>query len=209
MFFTFQDTMHDIVFSEMTERGTYYVLSGIYDMIVEVSAEHFRFIEWKDAHWISNDFVPFNIAFLKTLTVTSSVFDYTFLCDNSNSDTSSGISSKQLLVNLKEPNKAIDVSQFRKLFQVLIYTNYEGDLELTKEEEDALLSDPSKLLLTIRYTTAGRDYEFKFYRYSERKTYVTLNGVGGRYVIATQIDKIISDTQKVLTGETIEVESKY
>lgn len=209
MFFTFQDTMHDIVFSEMTERGTYYVLSGIYDMIVEVSAEHFRFIEWKDAHWISNDFVPFNIAFLKTLTVTSSVFDYTFLCDNSNSDMSSGISSKQLLVNLKEPNKAIDVSQFRKLFQVLIYTNYEGDLELTKEEEDALLSDPSKLLLTIRYTTAGRDYEFKFYRYSERKTYVTLNGVGGRYVIATQIDKIISDTQKVLTGETIEVESKY
>ena len=209
MFFTFQDTMHDIAFSEKTERGTYYVLSGIYDMIVEVSAEHFRFIEWKDAHWISGAIVPFNIAFLKTLNVKSNSFDYTFLCDNSNTDTSEGISSKNLLVNLKDPNKVIDVSQFRKLFQVLIYTNYEGDLELTKEEEDKLISDPSKFILSFRYTTAGRDYEFKFYRYSERKAYVTLNGVGGRYVKSTQIDKIISDTQKVLTGETIEVESKY
>lgn len=209
MFFTFRDTMHDIAFSEKTERGTYYVLSGIYDMIVEVSAEHFRFIEWKDAHWISGAIVPFNIAFLKTLNVKSNSFDYTFLCDNSNTDTSGGISSKNLLVNLKDPNKVIDVSQFRKLFQVLIYTNYEGDLELTKEEEDKLISDPSKFILSFRYTTAGRDYEFKFYRYSERKAYVTLNGVGGRYVKSTQIDKIISDTQKVLTGETIEVESKY
>ena len=209
MFFTFRDTMHDIAFSEKTERGTYYVLSGIYDMIVEVSAEHFRFIEWKDAHWISGAIVPFNIAFLKTLNVKSNSFDYTFLCDNSNTDTSEGISSKNLLVNLKDPNKVIDVSQFRKLFQVLIYTNYEGDLELTKEEEDKLISDPSKFILSFRYTTAGRDYEFKFYRYSERKAYVTLNGVGGRYVKSTQIDKIISDTQKVLTGETIEVESKY
>lgn len=209
MFFTFQDTPHDIAFSAKTENGTYYVLSGIYDMIVEVDAEHFRFIEWKDAHWISGDFVPFNIAFLKTLDIKAPGVEYTFLCDNSNTDTSKGISSTELLVTLKQGNKTIDVSQFRKLFQVLIYTNYEGDMELPEEEEKALLADESKLMLTLRYTTAGRDYEFKFYRYSERKAYVTLNGVGGRYVISTQVEKIIGDAQKVLTGETITVESKY
>jgi len=209
MLFTFQDVLHDIAFSEKTENGTYYVMSGIYDMIVEVDADHFRFIEWKDAHWISGDFVPFNIAFLKTLNVKANGFEYEFVCDNSNTDTSEGISSKNLMVTLRQDNKTIDVAQFRKLFQVLIYTNYEGDLELTKEEEEALLANDSKLMLTIRYTTAGRDYEFKFYRYSERKAYVTLNGVGGRYVISTQVEKLISDAQKVLTGETINVESKY
>lgn len=209
MVFTFDDISHDIMFSEKTENGTYYVLSGIYNMIVEVDATHFDFIEWKDAHWISNDLVPFNIAFLKTLDFKTSSYEYSFICDNSNTDMSEGVSSKELLVTLKQGNKNIDVSQFRKIFQVLVYTTYEGDLDLTKEEEAALIADPNKLLLTINVTTEGRNLEFKFYRYSERKTYVTLNGVGGRYIVSTQVDKLIADAQKVLTGETINIDSKY
>lgn len=207
-FFIFQDVPHDIAFSEMTENGTYYVMSGIYDMIVEVDAEYFRFLEWNDAHWISKDFVPFNIAFLKELTVSAPGLDYKFICDNSNTDTSNGVSSTNLVVRLEEGNRAVDVSQFRKLFQVLIYTSYEGMSDLSEEDAKALVANEDNLILTFRYVTNGRDVEYKFYRYSERKAYVTVNGIGGRYILASHAEKIVSDAYKVINGGTIDPESK-
>ena len=61
----------------------------------------------------------------------------------------------------------------------------------------------------MRYKTGYRNTEFKFYRYSERRVFVTVNGVGRFYVVVPQVEKLISDAQKVLTGEPIEGDSRY
>lgn len=209
MMYSYKDILHDICFSAKTERGTYYCLSAIYDMIVEIDQKYLDFFEWKDTKWMSYDFIQFNIAFVKELEVQNSEFHYTFLCDNSKSDLSEKVMSDKMEVVVKETGEKVDTEQFRDFFISMVWSQFEGESDLTDEEVKALLADESNLMLTVRYETEARKREMKFYRYSERRAYVTVNGVGGLYVLVPQVEKLASDANKVLTGEPIDGESKY
>ena len=209
MVFGFQKITHDIAFSEKTERGTYYVLSAIYDMIVEIDQKYLPFLEWKDSKWLSYDFAPFNIAFIKELEVKTSEFHYTFLCDNSKSDCNEKVQSDKMEVVLKETGEKVDLEQFRDYFIALVWTQFDGEADISEEDAKVLISDDKNLMFTMRYKTGYRETEFKFYRYSERRTYVTVNGIGGLYVVVPQVEKLITDAQKILTGEPIEGDSRY
>jgi hypothetical protein len=209
MLFGFSDIMHDIAFSEKTENGTYYVLSAIYDMIVEIDQKYLPFLEWKDTKWLSYDFAPFNIAFIKELELKTSEFHYTFLCDNSKSDCNEKVQSDKMEVTLKETGATVDLGQFRDYFIALVWTQFDGEADISEEDAKALISDDKNLMFTMRYKTGYRETEFKFYRYSERRVYVTVNGIGGLYIVVPQVEKLIADAQKILTGEPIEGDSRY
>ncbi len=209
MVFKFKDVAHDILFSEMTEDGTYYVLSAVYDMIVEIDKKYLGFLEYNDAAWMSQDMIQFNIAFLKQVEMITKDKHITYICDNSASDTSQKPASDKLAVTQKETGAAVDREQFRDYFITLVFTEFEGECDLPEEEIKKLTADPNSLMLTLKYETKGRKREIKFYRYSERRAYVTINGVGGLYLLVPQVEKIISDAQKVLTGEPITGDSKY
>ena len=209
MVYGFKEVTHDIAFSAKTEYGTYYVLSAIYDMIIEIDQKYLPFLEWKDSKWLSYDFAPFNIAFVKELEVTAPGFHYTFLCDNSKSDCNEKVQSDKMEVVLKETGAAVDLGQFRNYFIALVWTQFDGEADISEEDAKKLVEDGSTLMFTLRYKTGYRETEFKFYRYSERRTYVTVNGIGGLYVVVPQVEKLIADAQKVLTGEPIEGDSRY
>ena len=209
MVFGFKEVTHDIAFSKKTENGTYYVLSAIYDMIVEIDQKYLAFLEWKDSKWLSYDFAPFNIAFIKELEVKTNSFHYTFLCDNSKSDCNEKVQSDKMEVVLKETGEKVDLEQFRDYFIALVWSQFDGEADISEEDAKVLISDDKNLMFTMRYKTGYRETEFKFYRYSERRTYVTVNGIGGLYVVVPQVEKLIEDAQKILTGEPIEGDSRY
>ncbi len=209
MMFTYAGAEHEICVSEKTKDDTYYMLSAIYDIIIEVDASYFRFFEWNDARWMAQDIIRFNIAFTKTLELKTKDLSFSFVCDNSKSEMKDTINSNNIEIFLEEESKLVNTKQFRNFFNVLTYTRFEGEAGLSDEDVAKLIADENNLMLTLRYTTNGRDNEYKFYRYSERRAYVTLNGFGGLYVLSSQVEKIISDVQKILTGETINPEQKY
>ncbi len=209
MMFEFKDFLHDIPFSAKTEEGTYYCFSAVYDMIVEIDKKYLDFFEYNDEKWMSKDFIQFNIAFIEEVEIIAPNMNYTFLCDNSKSMTTDKVASDKLEVLLKETGAAIDREQFRDLFITLVMTEFEGESGLSDDDAKALIADPKNLILTVHYKTEGRDREFKFYRYSERRAYVTVNGVGGLYVLVPQCEKIISDAYKVVNGGDIDGSTKY
>ncbi len=209
MLYKYKDITHDIFFSEMTEQGTYYVLSAIYDMVVEIDKKYLPFLEYHDSKFMSRDLAPFNIAFLKQIEISAPGTQITFLCDNSKSDMSQKPASDKLEVSVKETGKGVDREQFRDFFISLVYSEFEGESDLTEDEIKKLVSDEKNLILTLRYKTGYRDVEVKCYRYSERRAYITMNGVGGLYMLVPQLEKIISDAQKVISGEPISGTDKY
>ena len=99
---------------------------------------------------------------------------------------------------------------FRDYYQNLIVSTIEHHYEMTKEEEAALVNDPSKLLLTVTIkTTEGETREYKFYALnSARKAYLTVNGTGGFCVLTNRVDKFVSDAQKFFAFEPIDPTSK-
>jgi hypothetical protein len=49
---------------------------------------------------------------------------------------------------------------------------------------------------------------YRFYRYSEGRSYLTINGEGEFFVDATFVEKLIADAQRLETGVLIDSTSK-
>ena len=88
------------------------------------------------------------------------------------------------------------MKNFRQFYKTLLSIKLEGYADSTATDE---------LLLTLRYTTdAGKVWEFKFYPYSTRRCFYTVNGNGEFYVLRDILDKAISDSRRVVEGLTVD-----
>ncbi len=98
---------------------------------------------------------------------------------------------------------------FRNFYEALVSTTIEGAYEMTDEQEQALLSNPSKHLMTITVkTTENTENVYSFYSLTSRKAYLTINGNGGFYVNATRVQKILNDVDRFMNNEEIDYSSK-
>ena len=70
---------------------------------------------------------------------------------------------------------------------------------LSAEENAALAADSSNMMYSFTYTTlSGKETTIAFYPYSTRRCLVTINGKGEFYVLIDRVEKMISDTGKLL-----------
>lgn len=129
-----------------------------------------------------------------------------------------------------------EVDNFREFYKGLVYGTFEGMADLSDEQMAELsamddftntdVNNPCKLKMTILAKDMygnERYIVYRYYRYSERKAYLTVevlnsrdtstsnsnNAYGKFYVISSYADKIISDANKLLSGIEISAESKY
>jgi hypothetical protein len=76
--------------------------------------------------------------------------------------------------------------------------------DLNADEVNALETDENLYLTLTIETRAGNVTEFKFYPYSTRRAYYTVNGEGEFYVLRDRVTKIITDAAKVVSGELVD-----
>ena len=99
---------------------------------------------------------------------------------------------------------------FRLLHRTLTTSTFENYYILTEDEENALISDESKLLLKLTVTDInGETTEYKFYSLTSQKAYITVNGNGGFYVLPSRVEKFISDVHKFFAFEVIDPDAKH
>lgn len=301
--------------SEMTERGTYYIYSALYDMIVEVDRSQIAFLEFRDIDWLDSAPYNINIACTDDIYLAADGKTVKFELDNSDSEqfaytkiskssytatnldgkkttyslakdggkyvikaegteplsvyaedmqyllTSDGklfliedtsrsnltltgttgrgtlyvtgydkstdcvlhlfvdektgewgriertLDSKALRVYAQvggENEKQINLEYFRHFFQTILYASLEGVCTLTEEEMAALRATPdSEAQLVLRMTTEDGEIEFKFYQYSERRSYITINGDGQFFILSDRVEKILNDALKIINGEDV------
>ena len=118
-------------------------------------------------------------------------------------------------VNITSPNGSkqsyvrFSTPLFRQFFETLLVATIVDTYELTPEEEEALIKDDSKLIMSMTVTdTEGVVKEMKFYKLTSRKAYITVNGEGGFYVMTDRVEKIVSDAQKFFSNTPIDATSK-
>lgn len=101
---------------------------------------------------------------------------------------------------------------FRFLYQTMFYAEIVNTYEVTAESE-AELTKPENLLAGLTITTKDRDgtvdvNEYRFYRISARKAYITINGNGGFYMQSGRVEKFMSDAQKFFGYQIIDPTAK-
>ena len=132
------------------------------------------------------------------------------LCDNG---IKVEVSANEVVITYADGSKTTYVRYatdlFRRLYQTLTVSTLESSYELTAEEEAALIADPSKHILTITIKDVeGNETVYSFYSLTSQKTYITVNGSGGFYVLPSRVNKFISDTQKFFRFEPIDPDAK-
>ncbi len=122
---------------------------------------------------------------------------------------------------------SLAADNFRKFYQGLLYASVEGATDLSEAEMAAFRALPDsdcqlKILMTAEDPDGTTRYAiYRFYRYSNLKSYMTVelvdspddagnpeNGQGSFFVLSTFVEKLISDAQRVVNGEPVVATSK-
>ena len=236
---------NSLLIGEKTASGTYLVASALCDVIAEVDQSSLYWLEYESIDWVEPTMFWINLAFLRTIEVSSPTYSSVITLDNSKTDQSKAISStdiefwingqtpdyivyKQSYASgqLTEETPVYNLRQFYKSLLSLTVNGMakDGPIALTEEQmADFRAMDDSEcqLMLTVHAedmaTTYNAQYHdqnntstlvYRFYRYSEGRSYVTVNGEGEFFVDATFVEKLIADAQRLEQGILIDSTSK-
>jgi len=205
--YTFRDMPFFLFLSERQPDGSSYATSNLssYSVVVKVDGATLGFLEYGLFQWISEYPFQTNITSVREMTLRSGdgSTDLVFKLNHGTADGGSNTLSVDINNGMHIPDA--EVQNFRQLYKTLLAITLEEYTPLTEEEKAALVADPSKLLLTFSYTdTNGAVTEYKFYQYTTRRAFVTINGVGEFYTFPDFMEKILKDADRLLAGIDID-----
>lgn len=201
-------------FSTLQEDGTYYVNSSLYpDIIAKVSAEQFSFIESPTYDWISKTIFPENIVSIEDIRIHTPSRDVTFLLEHGLESSTYVDSNGQIqtqYTNTLEITTSTgmtitdeETQNFRQLYITLLTITIKGEHGLTPEEQDAIMADESRWLMSFSYTPRNGetvDLDFYYYTQSGRRVLVAVDGETEFYVLADDISEIATSVEQLLSG---------
>jgi len=204
LYYEYQGIEQYIMFSK-SENGGYYAYSILFNLITELDAATMEWLEWDLIHWVDAPIFMMNINDVETITVESDTATRTFDLVGE---------GQELVVTERATGFKPEVQNFRQFYKTLLSVdmqdyvyptaNYEG---LT-EEQIAALDDSKDLYMTLTILTrAGQEKVYKFYPYSTRRAYYTVDGKGEFYVQRDMATKVITDAEKVMTNTEIDSEA--
>ena len=159
------------------------------------------FMEWELFDWVETPMFQMKIDYVKEVSVRSGDYSATFDLRGDGED---------LVVTDRSTGKVLSTDIFRDYYWNMLVTSYEGNCSLTKEEMQRYQSlDDSEAQLVLKVVSeSDRELIYRFYQYSERRSYVTLNGVGEFFSLRTMADKLASDAKLLQEGKEIYASGK-
>lgn len=213
LYYTYKGIENFVLISPRNSDGTFYAASSMFNQIVRAEAEVFDFVTWDLFDWVEAPFFQMKISFITDITVESGDYSVTFDLEHIDAGVNSaGVDmGTDLIVTERGTDNKPNVTNFRQFYKTLLYASYEGECGLMESEMETyrgMGDSEAQLILTI-HTESGRELRYRFFRYSERRSYVELNGAGEFYTLRTMVDKILADAKRVQAGEPITSTDKY
>lgn len=188
--YKYSDIDNYIFFSEQNEDGTYYAYSLLFNLVAVVDGKTVDFFNWDLIKFVDNSLFMLNINDIAKIDVESKDLTASFNL------VGEGTTIQVTPSDRPDYFDETDLKNFRQVYKTFLSIKLE---DYTDSHETG------NLLLTLRFITdAGKTYEFKFYAYSTRRCYYTVNGEGEFYVLRDIVEKAISDTGKVLAGDMVD-----
>ena len=183
-------------------RYFYYAVSYLFKIIARVEAINADFLSWELDKWVSSSIFQVNIMNVESLTLSGKDVNAKFELSGKTND----VLSVYERVNKVTP----DITNFRQLWKVLLSVTHDGAVTLDEKEISDLVADESNLILEMKLVTrAGKERVWRFYPYSDRRVYYTVNGEGEFYLSNTLLYKAIADANRVIKGEKVDSDARY
>lgn len=198
--FEYKGAITDLYLSAKNEAGKYYAyatLSGevngkqviaTTDVIVELSEANTKWLGWDMIEYINHSPVSMYLTDIDKLDVTVDGTEYEF---DLGFDEAGG-----KLASVTCGGKNYDVDSFKNFYESMLVIEMVGEFK----------PDPSaelKEYLKIEIHSDVKSCEFVFYRIDSSRCYYTVDGVGGYYVLVSDVNVVRNNLQKYLNGEIV------
>jgi len=211
--FKFQDYNYGLYFSELQEDLTHYVYSSMYgqSVIFKISFANVLWLHYDTLEWISDTPFYTYITDIANIKIKGKDVDVDFQLTHGKDeigDLTLDVLEKKS--NTLIPNKEVD--NFRQFYKTLLNITTKQYADISIEDQEALMKDDSKLLMTMIFTDLdGKVTEYKYYRYYESSTdtittgriFVVVDGRGEFYTTNDLVEKVLNSVPRVLEGEDI------
>ena len=189
LYYRYNGVDNYLLISEKNEKGNYYAYSVMFNIVAEVDAETLDFLEWDFIDFVDKPMFQKNINDIATVEIIGKDVHETFTVTGK--DETLTVTPKSTLT----PFTANELVSFKKLYVKMLSLNLEDYTESQSTDE---------WIMTFKITTrGGLEYEYSFYAYSTRRCYFTVNGEGEFWVLRDRVEKILSDTQLLMSGGTL------
>ena len=192
------DVIVSISEKQRDEDGTeyYYVASMLFDTIARMDASSLSFLDWPLMDYLDKPVFSVNIDKVSRIKITAADKSYDFELTGTGDDLVA-VETANGRTSFKGDDKDVGTNRgirnFRKFYQTILSINREDFVEEPAEEEKALL-------LTLEVTFRDKSVRtYRFYSYSERRCFMTINDKGEFYVLRSMIRKLVSDADKLLS----------
>lgn len=194
MHYKYKGVPNYVYFSEKNEDGTIYAYSMTFNLIACVDYAKVEWLDWDIIWFVDKPIFQKNINDIAEIQVIADGIDETFLLDGE---------GQEIKIKPKSTGEVYDSDElhnFRQFYKVLLTLSMEDYTESDKTDD---------LLATLRVKTdTGIETEYKFYPYSTRRCFYTVNGEGEFYTLRDMVEKMLSDCSKIIEGMPVNSDDK-
>lgn len=196
------DIMVSVSEKQRDEDGKefYYVASLLFDTIARMDASSLSFLDWPLMEYLDKPVFSVNIDKVSNIKINTVEKNYEFQLTGTGSDLAAVEvlnGRKTFKGDDKDVGENHGIRNFRKFYQTILGITREDFTEEPHEDERALLLEMN---VTFR---DGSERNYKFYSYSERRCFMTVNDAGEFYVLRSKLVKLVSDAEKLLSYQTV------
>ena len=210
MYYRYGDQDSLILFAPSGIEGYYFAYSYLYNLIALVEATSVPYLEWNTRDFIANQIFHEDINNVYDIEISGTVtngagevqqeIDETFELRGSAND----IVITPLSTG--KPFSSDFIANFRKFYLVMLGVNIQGYMKNEGVEDYDSLPEIARVKVTM---DDGSVIEYRYYSYSARRCYVTVNGEGEFYVNKKDVYKLLTDAARAAKGLTVDNTVEY
>ncbi len=210
LYYKYGDQDSLILFAPSGIEGYYFAYSYLYNLIALVEASTVPYLEWNTKEFISdqlfhesiNDVYDIEISGVITngAGVVEKEIDETFNLRGTGND---------IVITPESTGKAFStdlIRNFKQFYMVMLLVEIQGYMKNEGVENYDDLEEIACIKVTM---DDGSILEYKYYSYSARRCYVTINGEGEFYVNKKDVFKMLCDANRAANGLTVDKNMEY
>lgn len=200
-----------IEFSAPDEDGNMYAYSTVYNLVAKINIASAAFINWDILQYVSPAVFGDNINDVSKIEVKGSINNganekldvdtYFTLAGEKNEKGQ----KDDIIIKKKGSDKKFDedeVKNFRQFYKTILGIKLQGRTDSDETDKMTLLCE-----MTVTRDN-GEVLEFKFWSYSTRRCFYTVNGEGEYYTLRDSVEKLIRDADKIMSGLPVNSDNK-
>ncbi len=195
-----------VSFSKPDEEGTLYAYTTVYHLVAKLNIADVPFLNWGILEFVTSSLFSENINDVSKIEISGKI-ENGLEEENLEVDAFFTLEGSEQTIQIR-PNGAANpydldsVRNFRQLYKTILGIRLENYADETDIDKMTPLAT-----LTVELDN-GEKTEYRFYTYSTRRCFYTINGKGEFYVLRDSVEKMLRDTDRMLKGLPIDSDAK-